>query len=126
MLTHFDAPSNYVIPEEGIDLIRCGNKHEIRYDIQEEPSVSDSEHSKTEDSNVRHFVCQQILMTSGYDRATLINAIITDRYTNGQMEAIINNHLLDPSDKEHEAEFAAMQSFRSKAQSIASIIMSRQ
>lgn len=126
MLTHFDAPSNYVIPDERIDLRRCGNTHEIRYDIQEAASVSNDEQSKLEDNNVRHLVCQQILMKSGYDRATLINAIITDRYPNGQMEAIINNHLLDPSDQEHEAEFIAMQSFRSKAKSIASIIMSLQ
>lgn len=45
----------------------------------------------------------------------LVAAIVQSRYPNDDMQAIINNHLLDDGDAEHEAEWQAMQTWRAEA-----------
>lgn len=54
-----------------------------------------------------------------YDRATVISSIIRQRYSDDEMQAIINNYLLDPTDAESLAEFNAMQGYRRFAKSLA-------
>ena len=39
------------------------------------------------------------------------------------MQAIINNHLLDPTDEEHEAEFNEMQAWRKHAKEVADHVL---
>ena len=52
-----------------------------------------------------------------YDR--LVDSIISNFYTNGKMQAVINNYLLDPSNEEAIAEFNEMQEFRAYAKEVA-------
>lgn len=47
--------------------------------------------------------------------AQLVAAIVQSRYSNDDMQAIINNHLLEDGDTEHEAEWSAMQAWRAEA-----------
>lgn len=47
--------------------------------------------------------------------AQLVAAIVQSRYPNDDMQAIINNHLLEDGDTEHEAEWSAMQAWRAEA-----------
>lgn len=54
-----------------------------------------------------------------YDRATVISTIIRHRYSDDEMQAIINNYLLDPSDEESIGEFYEMQNYRRFAKSVA-------
>lgn len=54
-----------------------------------------------------------------YDRATVISAVIRQRYSDDEMQAIINNYLLDPTDAEAIMEFNAMQDYRRFAKSLA-------
>lgn len=54
-----------------------------------------------------------------YDRATVISAIIRQRYSDDEMQAIINNYLLDPNDAEAVAEFNQMQQYRKFAKKLA-------
>nr|DAG40139.1 MAG TPA: hypothetical protein [Caudoviricetes sp.] len=53
----------------------------------------------------------------GYD--TIVNAIISAAYPADKMQAIINNHLLESDNTEHEQEFAEMQEWRKTAKSVA-------
>lgn len=54
-----------------------------------------------------------------YDRGTVIAQIVNSRYSNDEMQAIINNYLLDASDEEAVAEFKEMQAWRKHAKEIA-------
>lgn len=45
----------------------------------------------------------------------LVATMIKSRYPDDDMQAIINNHLLGDGDAEHEAEWLAMQAWRSEA-----------
>ena len=49
------------------------------------------------------------------DYDSIVNAIVSKEYPNDKMQAIINNYLLDPSNKDTTKEFNDMQAFRKKA-----------
>lgn len=49
----------------------------------------------------------------------IIDAIIRERYSASQVEAIVNNYLLDTSNEEYLKEFNEMQEWRKQAKSIA-------
>nr|DAD87613.1 MAG TPA: hypothetical protein [Siphoviridae sp. ctAUQ2] len=53
----------------------------------------------------------------------LVAAIVQSRYPNDDMQAIINNHLLEDGDAEHEAEWDAMQAWRVEAKAKAKEIL---
>lgn len=53
----------------------------------------------------------------------LTAAIIQSRYSNDDMQAIINNHLLEDGNSEHEAEWNAMQEWRTEAKTMAKSIL---
>lgn len=52
-----------------------------------------------------------------YER--VVSAIVNAEYSSDQMQAVINNHLLDADNAEHEAEFTAMQEWRTLAKKVA-------
>ena len=103
-----------------------GNVIRICFNIKEtEQPVSDSmlankdKASKAnEETEVVYSVCQvRIPQPIGYD--TIVNAIISAAYPADKMQAIINNHLLESDNAEHEQEFAEMQEWRKTAKSVA-------
>lgn len=53
----------------------------------------------------------------------LVAAIVQSRYPNDDMQAIINNHLLEDGDAEHAAEWDAMQAWRAEAKAKAKEIL---
>ena len=64
----------------------------------------------------------------------IVDAIITGRYPTDKIQALINNHFanlakiadgkpLDADDKEHEAEYNAMQEWRTKAKEVAQQVL---
>lgn len=68
------------------------------------------------------------------ERGKVIDAIVSAAYPSDKMQAIINNHFanlakiadgkkLDADDEEHEAEYNAMQEWRTKAKTVASEVM---
>lgn len=57
-----------------------------------------------------------------YDYSIIVSAIINDRYSSDRMQAIINNHLLEINDSEHEAEFNEMQAWRAHAKEIGHLV----
>ena len=54
-----------------------------------------------------------------WDYGVIVDLIIKENYPNGQMEAILNNYLFDPTDSEFKAKFDKMQEFRNYAKEIA-------
>lgn len=59
------------------------------------------------------------LPNNQYDRSTVISAVIRQKYSDDEMQAIINNYLLDPDDTEAVAEFNQMQQYRKFAKKLA-------
>ena len=53
------------------------------------------------------------------DKDTIINTIVRDKYSASQVEAIVNNYLLDMDNKEYLKEFNELQEWRKEAKSIA-------
>ena len=68
------------------------------------------------------------------ERDKVVNAIVVSAYPTDKMQAIINNHFanlaviadggkLDADEEEHEAEYEAMQAWRTKAKGVAMEVM---
>lgn len=56
------------------------------------------------------------------DYGAMVSAFVHGRYSDDEMQAIVNNHLLDDGDEEHEAEWTAMQAWRAEAKVLAKTI----
>ena len=54
-----------------------------------------------------------------WDYGIIVDKLIKEHYPNGQMEAILNNYLFDPTDSEFKAKFDKMQEFRNYAKELA-------
>ena len=75
-----------------------------------------------------------IRISQPLSRDKIVDAIITGRYPTDKMQALINNHFatiakiadgkpLDADDEEHEAEYNAMQEWRTKAKELAKQVL---
>lgn len=58
-----------------------------------------------------------------YNVSDLISAFIRERYSVSQVEAIVNNYLLDKTNEEYLKEFNDMQEWRKEAKNIAKKIV---
>ena len=123
--TQFDsAPS--LVTDEGRTLLICFDAEEVTVTT---PSTSDSESSDSESSDSASNAVRtayeaytvRVSLPTTYEQVT--SAIIDAAYPSDQMQAIINNHLLESDNTEHEAEFAAMQQWRAGAKTIAKQVM---
>ena len=54
-----------------------------------------------------------------WDYGVIVDRLIKEHYPNGQMEAILNNYLLDSSDEQSKAKFNEMQEYRNYAKELA-------
>lgn len=96
--------------------IRLGlREYTIAFDLQE----SDSECATAQKYNWKEATFS--LGTPSY--ADLVAAIVKGRYSDNDMAALINNHLLNDGDEEHEAEWKAMQEWRAEAKQLAKTIL---
>ena len=58
--------------------------------------------------------------------SNLVDALITYKYPNDKMTAIVNNYLLDPTDEEALQEFNQMQEWRKFAKELAKSVTNKQ
>ena len=58
-----------------------------------------------------------------YNVSNLITAFVREKYSASQVEAIVNNYLLDGTNKEYLKEFNDMQEWRKEAKNIAKKIV---
>lgn len=107
--TQYQPAEGYVIPSNGVEVINDGADMLIRYDIAE---------ADTEEGQPKQYTANEVRVKRSASYGDIVSAIIDDKYSNDEMQAIINNHLLDAT-SEHEAEFADMQSWRSHAKEVA-------
>lgn len=73
-----------------------------------------------EKSDGRKFKYLVVTLLPGiYNRGAVIARLVSSRYSNDEMQAIVNNYLLDEGDEEVVAEFKAMQDWRKHCKKIA-------
>lgn len=58
-------------------------------------------------------------MAKNLDYSKMVAAIIRENYDDDAMQAIVNNHLLNDGDEQHEADYNAMQQWRATAKQVA-------
>lgn len=106
-----------VLPKNGIIVREEGDIIRVFFDIEKMAA----ETSKDGEVIIPDGMCSMenvdVSGTRTYDG--IVNAIVCDHYPADNMQAIINNHLLESESKEHQAEFAEMQAWRVKAKSVA-------
>ena len=51
----------------------------------------------------------------------LVNQLIREKYSQSQVEAILNNYLNEPENEKYKQEFIALQSFRTECKEVAKI-----
>jgi hypothetical protein len=75
----------------------------------------------TEEFINEHKYCyEQVKIPMGrWNYENAVDALITHKYPNDKMQAVINNYLLDPTDTDALAEFNAMQEYRKYCKELA-------
>lgn len=120
-----------------------GKNIRINFDIGvTEVSLGNTENDNVEDSKGKSktaatrsaFSAYVVRVAHPLERGKVIDAIVSAAYPSDKMQAIINNHFanlakiadgkkLDADDEDHEAEYDAMQEWRTKAKNVASDVM---
>lgn len=107
---------------------------EVSLGNTENDSEGDSKDKKKTVATRSAFSAYVVRVAHPLERGKVIDAIVSAAYPSDKMQAIINNHFanlakiadgekLDADDEEHEAEYDAMQEWRTKAKSVASDVM---
>ena len=111
-----------------------GNVVRINFDVEQielENGMGSNEGKKTTRIAYAAYV---VRIEQPVERDKVVDAIISTAYPTDKMQAIINNHFanlakiadgkkLDADDEEHEAEYDAMQEWRTKAKSVAKNVL---
>lgn len=111
-----------------------GNYIRINFDVDQielENSMDSSEGKKATRMAYSAYV---VRIEQPMERDKVVDAIVISAYPTDKMQAIINNHFanlakiadgkkLDADDEEHEAEYNAMQEWRTKAKAVAKEVM---
>lgn len=115
-------------------LIECeGNVVRINFDV-EQIELANMDSNEGKKASRKAYAAHVVRIGQPMERGKVIDAIVTAVYPTDKMQAIINNHFanlakiadgkkLDSDDEEHEAEYNAMQDWRTKAKRVASDVM---
>lgn len=107
---------------------------EVSLGNTENDSEGDSKGKKKTVATRSAFSAYVVRVAHPLERDKVIDAIVSAGYPSGKMQAIINNHFLnlakiadgkklDEDELAHEAEYNAMQEWRTKAKTVASEVM---
>lgn len=113
-----------------------GNCVRINFDVEqiELANNTESDNSKKEKTTRLAYSAYVVRIEQPVERDKVVDAIISSAYPTDKMQAIINNHFanlakiadgkkLDADEEEHEAEYNAMQEWRTKAKSVAKDVL---
>lgn len=112
-----------------------GNFVRINFDVEQVELVNGTDSKEGGMNTTRMaYSAHVIRIEQPMERDKVIDAIVTAVYPTDKMQAIINNHFanlakiadgkkLDADDEEHEAEYNAMQKWRTKAKAVAKEVM---
>lgn len=112
-----------------------GNTIRINFDVEqiEIANGMDSGESKGKTTRLA-YAAYVVRIEQPLERGKVVDAIVSSAYPTDKMQAIINNHFanlakiadgkkLDADDEEHEAEYNAMQKWRTKAKAVATDVI---
>nr|DAP02932.1 MAG TPA: hypothetical protein [Caudoviricetes sp.] len=113
-----------------------GNVVRINFDVDqiELANNTESDNSKKEKTTRLAYSAYVVRIEQPLERGKVVDAIVSSAYPTDKMQAIINNHFanlakiadgkkLDADDEEHEAEYEAMQEWRTKAKAVATDVI---
>lgn len=111
-----------------------GNTIRINFDVEQVELENGMDSNEGKKTTRMAYAAHVVRIKQPMERGKVIDAIVTAVYPTDKMQAIINNHFanlakiadgkkLDADDEEHEAEYDAMQEWRTKAKSVAKEVM---
>lgn len=107
-----------------------GNTVRINFDVEQVELGNGMDSNEGKKTTRMAYAAHVVRIEQPVERGKVIDAIVTAVYPTDKMQAIINNHFanlakiadgkkLDADDEEHEAEYDAMQEWRTKAKAVA-------
>lgn len=111
-----------------------GNYVRINFDVEQIELANGTDSDENKSTTRMAYAAYVIRIEQPVERDKVIDAIVSAAYPSDKMQAIINNHFanlakiadgkkLDVDDEEHEAEYNAMQEWRTKAKYVAKNVL---
>lgn len=111
-----------------------GNTIRINFDVEQIELANGTDSDGRKKTTRMAYAAHVVRIEQPLERGKIVDAIVSSAYPTDKMQAIINNHFanlakiadgkkLDADDKEHEAEYEAMQSWRTKAKAVATDVI---
>lgn len=120
------------VPESGIIAYTEGNIVRVFFDIEEAPAPIAME-GEEQGENPKTYNCEQVDVKTGRTYGDIVSAIVNDKYSPDDVQAIIANYTeigsLSPYNateekaEEYTEEYDAYQSWRKKAKEIAEQVL---
>lgn len=107
----------------------------INFDVEQIELANGMDSGESKEKATRlAYAAHVVRIEQPVERGKVVDAIISSAYPTDKMQAIINNHFanlakiadgkkLDADDEEHEAEYNAMQEWRTKAKAVATDVI---
>ena len=87
---------------------------------EEHPQEQEMQEITEEFINEHKYCYEQVKIPMGrWNYSNCVDALITHKYPNDKMQAVINNYLLDPTDTDALTEFTEMQNYRKYCKELA-------
>ena len=110
------------------------NTIRINFDVEQIELENGMDSNEGKKTTRMAYAAHVVRIEQPVERGKVIDAIVTAVYPTDKMQAIINNHFanlskiadgkkLDANDEEHEAEYDAMQEWRTKAKAVAKNVL---
>lgn len=112
-----------------------GNVVRINFDVEQIELENGMDRDESKEKTTRlAYSAYVVRIEQPVERDKVVDAIISSAYPTDKMQAIINNHFanlakiadgkeLDADEEEHEAEYNAMQEWRTRAKSVAKDVL---
>lgn len=111
-----------------------GNTIRINFDVEQIELENSMDSSEGKKNTRMAYAAHVVRIEQPVERGKVVDAIVSSAYPTDKMQAIINNHFanlakiadgkkLDADDEEHEAEYNAMQDWRTKAKAVATDVI---
>lgn len=111
-----------------------GNYIRINFDVEQIELANGTDSSEGKKATRMAYAAHVVRIEQPLERGKVVDAIVSSAYPTDKMQAIINNHFanlakiadgkkLDADDEEHEAEYEAMQEWRTKAKAVATDVI---
>ena len=111
-----------------------GNVIRINFDVEQIELANSIDSNKGKNTTRMAYAAYVVRIEQPLERGKVVDAIVSSAYPTDKMQAIINNHFanlakiadrkkLDADDEEHEAEYNAMQEWRTKAKAVATDVI---